>query len=263
LSAWKLMGLAGLFAGLLVMVTLFYTTQSPSNGGSAPRPGGVSESARADMDQSIADKYSRVPVETKAGLHRETALNDSATQRQLPDSSVIEKPTTAWEQSQPQKQLPTPEPVQAGLQEQQDTLSEISDLEEQIRQSGLLIERLAGGRLKVNLSSDGLFDFDSAEIKDKAQPALDGLAESLSGHDGLMVQIVGHTDSSGAAEYNLHLSRRRAGAVADYLITRGFPGTSIQSEGRGDRDTRLDENANTDPRLKRRVEIYITRIEAE
>jgi outer membrane protein OmpA-like peptidoglycan-associated protein len=147
-------------------------------------------------------------------------------------------------------------------QQVQDSASEATpELEVQLRQNRLLIERLDSERLKVNLSSDGLFDFDSAEIKNGAHPALDRLVDVLRKHDDLMVQIVGHTDSSGVAEYNLHLSQLRARAVAEYLVDQGLTGSSIRSEGRGDRDTRLEQPDSDNPRLKRRVEIYISRVE--
>jgi len=130
-------------------------------------------------------------------------------------------------------------------------------LEEELQQSGLLVERMDDAILKVNLSGDGMFAFGSAELKDGARSALGKLADVLHKHEELTIQVVGHTDSSGAAEYNLHLSHLRAKAVADYLIGQGLTDSSIQSEGRGDRDTRLEQPASYNPGLKRRVEIYI------
>ena len=128
-------------------------------------------------------------------------------------------------------------------------------LEEQLQQSGLLVERMDDDTLKVNLSSDGVFAFDSAGIKDGARPALVKLAEVLRKQDELTIEVVGHTDSTGAADYNLYLSQLRAQAVADYLISQGINDASIQSEGRGDRiPGRINRPAKT---VKRRVEIYI------
>ena len=132
-------------------------------------------------------------------------------------------------------------------------------VEEELQQSGLLVEQMDDDVLKVNLSSDGMFAFDSAWIKDDARPALKSLTDVLRKRDELTIQVVGHTDSSGEAEYNLHLSRRRAKAVADYLIGQGLTDSSIQSEGRGDQNTRLEDSAGNNPGLKRRVEIYIRR----
>jgi outer membrane protein OmpA-like peptidoglycan-associated protein len=76
-------------------------------------------------------------------------------------------------------------------------------------------------------------------------------------HDNMIVQAVGHTDSSGSAENNLYLSELRAKVVADYLIGLGLPEERTRSEGRGDRDTRLEEATGDQPELKRRVEIYL------
>ena len=142
---------------------------------------------------------------------------------------------------------PDPQPQQTSLLQ----------LEEDLLQSGLLVERTGDGTLKVNLSSDGMYDFDSARIKDGARPALEKLAAVLLKHDELTLQVVGHTDSSGAAEYNLHLSYLRSKAVADYLISQGLTDSSIEFEGRGDQDTRLEHSPGYNPDLKRRVEIYI------
>ncbi len=155
------------------------------------------------------------------------------------------------------KTEPEPAEIETAAQKSELALPQTStvQLEEKLQQSGLLVERMDDDVLKVNLSSDGVFDFDSAQIKDGALPALEKLADVLRKQDGLTIQVVGHTDSSGAAEYNRYLSQRRAKAVADYLISQGLSDASIQSEGRGDRDTQRDQATSNN--LKRRVEIYI------
>ena len=130
-------------------------------------------------------------------------------------------------------------------------------LEEELQRNRLLVERINDAILKVNLSSDGIFAFDSTRIKDGVRPALEKLTDVLRNHDKLTIQVVGHTDSFGAAEYNLHLSELRAKAVADYLVSQGLTDASIQSEGRGDHDTSLEHSTIYNPGLKRRVEIYI------
>lgn len=134
---------------------------------------------------------------------------------------------------------------------------ELVELQQALDHKGLLVERINDTTLKVNLSTDGMFDFGSAEIKPYAAPALQKLADVMSHHDRMIVQVVGHTDSSGSAENNLHLSEFRAKVVADYLIGLGLPEERTRSEGRGDRDTRLEEATRDQPELKRRVEIYL------
>ncbi len=130
-------------------------------------------------------------------------------------------------------------------------------VEQVLIRNGLMVERLEDAILRVNISSDGLFDFDSARIKGSASPVLQKLAEVLHKYNRMVIQVVGHTDSTGPEDYNLYLSQLRANAVADYLINLGLPRSRVMSEGRGDRDTRLEQSPNDSPANKRRVEIYI------
>ena len=92
-------------------------------------------------------------------------------------------------------------------------------------------------------------------------PRLDKLADVLRKHSKLTIQVVGHTDPFGTAEYDLNLTQLRAKAVADYLAGQNLPDLSILSEGRGVKDTSNEHLATYDPSLKRRVEIYIRRAE--
>jgi OOP family OmpA-OmpF porin len=62
------------------------------------------------------------------------------------------------------------------------------------------------------------FDTDKAVIKPESRPTLEQIAKLLTGQPQLNVFIVGHTDSQGAYDYNLDLSRRRAEAIAGELV---------------------------------------------
>ena len=62
------------------------------------------------------------------------------------------------------------------------------------------------------------FDTDKAVIKPESRPTLEQIAKLLTGQPQLNVFIVGHTDSQGAYDYNLDLSRRRAEAIAAELV---------------------------------------------
>jgi outer membrane protein OmpA-like peptidoglycan-associated protein len=62
------------------------------------------------------------------------------------------------------------------------------------------------------------FDTDKAAIKPESRPTLDQIAKLLTSQPQLNVFIVGHTDSQGAYDYNLDLSRRRAEATATELV---------------------------------------------
>ncbi|WXU21329.1 OmpA family protein [Bradyrhizobium sp. A5] len=62
------------------------------------------------------------------------------------------------------------------------------------------------------------FDTDKAVLKRESRPTLEQIAKLLASQPQLNVFIVGHTDSQGAYEYNLDLSKRRADAVAAELV---------------------------------------------
>ena len=63
-----------------------------------------------------------------------------------------------------------------------------------------------------------LFDFDSSDVRPQFHGELDRLGNFLQGNSEAFVVLVGFTDSTGAEEYNLGLSRQRAESAADYLM---------------------------------------------
>src|SRR5690606_36021183 len=65
------------------------------------------------------------------------------------------------------------------------------------------------------------FELNSAQLTADATRILREVAEALRGEPDLRAEIAGHTDSSGADEYNLQLSQRRAEAVRDFLVSQG------------------------------------------
>ncbi|MBI2571794.1 MAG: OmpA family protein [Candidatus Schekmanbacteria bacterium] len=79
-----------------------------------------------------------------------------------------------------------------------------------------------------------LFDFDKAELKPESEPALAEIAKLLKERAELSVYVVGHTDSTGAVDHNLDLSRRRAAAVVAALAARhGVASSRMSSDGVG------------------------------
>lgn len=101
--------------------------------------------------------------------------------------------------------------------------------------------------LQVNLRIT--FGFDSAALSDEEKPKLDKMCEVLRQSDINLVRIVGHTDTSGSAEYNQSLSTLRAEEVARHLTDScGIAPERLQTIGMGERfpanatNTRADEN---------------------
>jgi outer membrane protein OmpA-like peptidoglycan-associated protein len=121
-------------------------------------------------------------------------------------------------------------------------------------------EVIAEGTL-LTLEEPILFDFDSDQLKPSAREALDDIAEVLAYYEQAPVQVLGHTDAQGSAEYNLALSQRRADAVTSALVDRGIPTSRLTSEGRGLTEPVASNDTDEGRAQNRRVEILIEGVE--
>ncbi|HEY7497759.1 MAG TPA: OmpA family protein [Vicinamibacterales bacterium] len=118
--------------------------------------------------------------------------------------------------------------------------------------------------IKIDLAADVLFDFDKAEIKKQAEPALRNLATVLKANPGAKVAIEGHTDGKGADAYNQTLSEQRAASVKQWLVANAqADGGTITTRGWGKtkpvaHNAKPDGSDDPDGRAKnRRVEIVV------
>jgi len=119
------------------------------------------------------------------------------------------------------------------------------------------VERVRDDLLRITLSNEVGFDFDSAEIRPAFRPTLERLAAVLVKYDRSRARIVGHTDSVGSEDYNLELSLRRAEAVRRALIAYGVPPERLTAEGRGEAEPRASNATAAGRQLNRRVEIFV------
>jgi outer membrane protein OmpA-like peptidoglycan-associated protein len=78
------------------------------------------------------------------------------------------------------------------------------------------------------------FDWDRHDLTPEAQEIIRQAAENARTGGYSRIQVTGHTDTSGSADYNLGLSQRRAQAVADMLIANGVPAEEIEVDWRGE-----------------------------
>jgi outer membrane protein OmpA-like peptidoglycan-associated protein len=102
-----------------------------------------------------------------------------------------------------------------------------------------------------------LFAFDSADLTDEGKTAIEEYRKELrpeiaEAYAGI---IIGHTDSTGSAEYNLGLSERRAQAVSDYLVSTGVAEEKLREVGRGEEDPIASNDTAEGRAQNRRVEI--------
>ena len=113
--------------------------------------------------------------------------------------------------------------------------------------------------IKMQVPDDLLFDFDKSKLKPEAKETLDEIIEELSElSTDVAIQINGHTDSTGEADYNMNLSEERAHAVADYMKENSdLDSETMEIQGFGDTEP-IASNENEEEREKnRRVEIVI------
>lgn len=88
----------------------------------------------------------------------------------------------------------------------------------------------------TTLHAGEAFEFDSAELSEAGKQTL---AAAVSGHSDdyiHRINIVGHTDNIGSADYNLNLSQQRADAVKAGLVAQGIPAERIRTSARGSAD---------------------------
>jgi OOP family OmpA-OmpF porin len=124
---------------------------------------------------------------------------------------------------------------------------------------------------KTAFSADALFDFDKSALRPAGKSMLDQLAHDLEGASYDAILVVGHTDRIGGSTYNHGLSKRRAQAVKDYLVSRDVAAVRINAEGLGETrpvtkagDCPDSRNAGVIACLQpdRRVDVEVTAIKA-
>lgn len=104
---------------------------------------------------------------------------------------------------------------------------------------------------------DVLFAFGKSDLSPKADRNVDKLTAFLKKYPNRNVLIEGHTDSVGSDEYNLGLSRNRAGAVSEKLARDGIDPGRITAVGYGEKYPAVSNDTEANRALNRRVEVII------
>jgi outer membrane protein OmpA-like peptidoglycan-associated protein len=84
----------------------------------------------------------------------------------------------------------------------------------------------------------------------------------LTEYDKTVVEVAGHTDSTGSDSHNMALSQRRANTVGEYLYTQGIMDQRIISVGMGEHHPVADNSTSDGRQLNRRVEITLVPVTA-
>jgi len=130
--------------------------------------------------------------------------------------------------------------------------------EQELRQiEGVEVTRPSEGEINVRLTSDILFDFNSAALRPESRTTLSELGENFRQYPDNTIIVEGHTDSVGTDSYNQRLSEERAANVADYLIDRGVSSSKVIVYGFGEARPKSSNDTAEGRQLNRRVEIHI------
>ena len=139
---------------------------------------------------------------------------------------------------------------------------QIRELDEATEGTGVdVTETPDGTGILVNLP-DVTFAVDSTTISPSFRAALDEVAASLQKYPNSLVDVMGHTDSTGSDAYNLDLSQRRAAAASAYLQARGVPASRLHATGKGESEPIASNDTEAGKQQNRRVEIAIYASEA-
>ncbi|MCA9726748.1 MAG: OmpA family protein, partial [Candidatus Eisenbacteria bacterium] len=133
-------------------------------------------------------------------------------------------------------------------QEMYDALTQLEGKYARIRQD-------ARGTI-VSLA-DILFDFDKATLKRDVEFALVRVATILNQFPEMQIAVEGHTDNIGSEAYNLDLSKRRARAVFDFLVSQGVDAARMTSDGFGMTRPVADNATDEGRQRNRRVDLVI------
>jgi outer membrane protein OmpA-like peptidoglycan-associated protein len=136
-----------------------------------------------------------------------------------------------------------------------------AELRAELQGTGVSVTR-TGDNITLNMPGNVTFDTDSAALRPQFFGVLNSVGKVLTEYDKTVVEVAGHTDSTGSDSYNMQLSQRRANTVGEYLYTQGIMDQRIMTVGMGEHHPVADNSTAEGRQLNRRVEITLVPITA-
>lgn len=125
--------------------------------------------------------------------------------------------------------------------------------------TGVSVVRV-GNNIVLSMPGNVTFDVNKADINAGFYPVLDSVAVVLNEYEKTLVEIAGHTDSTGSNAINQPLSENRAASVASYLKSRKVLPVRMASLGLSSNYPVADNGTAEGRQLNRRVEITLVPI---
>ncbi len=129
-------------------------------------------------------------------------------------------------------------------------------LRQQLQGSGVSVTRM-GNDLILNMPGNITFDVNRTDLRGDFIPVLDSVSLVLKEFDKTLIDVTGHTDSTGALAHNMDLSERRATSVATYLRATGVDSLRVFTLGVGPHYPVAENSTANGRQQNRRVELVL------
>ncbi|HSD68031.1 MAG TPA: OmpA family protein [Woeseiaceae bacterium] len=129
-----------------------------------------------------------------------------------------------------------------------------AELRAELQGTGVSVTRI-GDNITLNMPGNVTFATNSSDLSPAFFDVLTSVSKVLKEYDQTVVEVAGHTDSTGTDEYNQALSERRASSVAQFLQTQGVISQRLITVGVGETRPVADNGTADGRQANRRVEI--------
>ncbi|MEX1266906.1 MAG: OmpA family protein [Woeseia sp.] len=129
-----------------------------------------------------------------------------------------------------------------------------AELRAELQGSGVSVTRI-GDNITLNMPGNVTFASDSSDLNPAFFDVLTSVSKVMEEFDKTVVEVAGHTDSTGSDAYNQALSERRANSVSRYLQTQGINSQRMITIGMGESMPVADNSTTSGRSANRRVEI--------
>lgn len=136
-----------------------------------------------------------------------------------------------------------------------------ANLRHDLAGTGVSVTRM-GDNITLNMPGNITFKSNSAELDPSFYKVLNSVNLVVKKYNKTVVEVAGHTDNTGAADYNQKLSERRANSVAQYLESQGLANNRVVTVGAGESRPVADNATPEGRQANRRVELTLTPLTA-